>query len=202
MLTADIVLRKYVGNHPCPVESRLVESGISEVNDEVWSTSYTVWAEVAHVCSDGTEKSRRYSAELTGSLEYETQSYKIFPDNGLKLESSGFVGDAVRDTVYTDGPVIVRNFRRIYETMYNYFSFSCPVNQYEASYDDGIIKFDFPKLEYGILHTVYELRFVGEEENAEGRRFNEYFLKQEIVGEFGQAQHQVSDEFQVIVYLE
>ncbi|GEM_PF-595238 len=202
LLTADIVLRKYVGNHPCPVESRLVESGISEVDDEVWSTSYTVWAEVAHVCSDGTEKSRRYSAELTGSLEYETQSYKIFPDNGLKLESSGFVGDAVRDTVYIDGPVVVRNFRRTYETMYNYFSFSCPVNQYEASYDDGIIKFDFPKLEYGILHTVYELRFVGEEENAEGRRFNEYFLKQEIVGEFGQAQHQVSDEFQVIVYLE
>ena len=201
-LTAKIELRLYAGLHPAIVSSRLITSGIRDVKNELWISTYTSWAEVEHRYSDGNIGRKTYIAEqMRGEIESSIQKYKVLPDANLKLVKAGFTDAVVRDTVGMPERMVVCEVRRQYEVEYNYFTLSYPVSEYEAYYDDGLIRFEMPSLKYTNIREEHELRYVGKYEGDE-RDYLEYYFTQLIRGTFGDGEHEASESFQVIVYTE
>ena len=201
-LTAKIELRLYAGLHPAIVSSRLITSGIRDVKNELWISTYTSWAEVEHRYSDGNIGRKTYIAEqMRGEIESSIQKYKVLPDANLKLVKAGFTDAVVRDTVGMPERMVVCEVRRQYEVEYNYFTLSYPVSEYEAYYDDGLTRFEMPSLKYTNIREEHELRYVGKYEGDE-RDYLEYYFTQLIRGTFGDGEHEASESFQVIVYTE
>ena len=201
-LTAKIEIRLYAGAHPAIVSSQLVTSGIKDVKNELWTSTYTSWAEVEHRYSDGSSGRKTYIVEqMRGEIETSIQKYKVLPDADLKLSKSGFTDAVVRDTVGLPDRLVVCKLKRQYEVEYNYFTLSYPVSEYEAYYDDGVTRFEMPSLKYTDIREEHELRYIGEYQGDE-RDYLEYYFTQEINGAFGEAVHQASESFQVIVYTE
>ena len=201
-LTAKIELRLYAGAHPAVVSSRLIASGIRDVKNELWTGTYTSWAEVEHRYSDGSVGRKTYTAEqMRGEIESSIQKYKVLPDAALKLKKAGFADAVVRDTVGMPERMVVCEVRRRYEVKYNYFTLSYPVSEYEAYYDDGLTRFEMPSLKYTDIREEHELRYVGKYEGDE-RDYLEYYFTQNVFASLGEAVHEASKEFQVIVYTE
>ena len=201
-LTAKIELRLYAGLHPAIVSSRLITSGIRDVKNELWISTYTSWAEVEHRYSNGNIGRKTYMVEqMRGEIESSIQKYKVLPDANLKLVKAGFTDAVVRDTVGMPERMVVCEVRRQYEVEYNYFTLSYPVSEYEAYYDDGLTRFEMPSLKYTNIREEHELRYVGKYEGDE-RDYLEYYFTQLIRGTFGDGEHEASESFQVIVYTE
>ena len=201
-LTAKIELRRYAGAHPAIISSRLITSGIRDVKNELWISTYTSWAEVEHRYSDGNIGRKTYIAEqMRGEIESSIQKYKVLPDANLKLVKAGFTDAVVRDTVGMPERMVVCKVRRQYEVKYNHFVLSYPVSEYEAYYDDGLTRFEMPSLKYTEVREEHELRYVGEYKGDE-RDYLEYYFTQQIYGTFGDGIHQASESFQIIVYTE
>ncbi len=201
-LTAKIELRLYAGVHPAIVSSKLVDSGIKDVKNELWTGTYTSWAEVEHRYSDGSVNHKTYTAEqMRGEIESSIQKYKVLPDAELKLKKAGFADAFVRDTVGLPERMIICKVRRQYEVEYNHFKLMYPVSEYEAYYDDCLIRFEMPSLKYTNIHEEHELRYIGEYKGNE-RDYREYYFTQNVMANFGEAVHEASEEFQVIVYTE
>ena len=201
-LTAKIELRLYAGLHPAIVSSRLITSGIRDVKNELWISTYTSWAEVEHRYSNGNIGRKTYIAEqMRGEIESSIQKYKVLPDANLKLVKAGFTDAVVRDTVGMPERMVVCEVRRQYEVEYNYFTLSYPVSEYEAYYDDGLTRFEMPSLKYTDIREEHELRYVGKYEGDE-RDYLEYYFTQNVFASLGEAVHEASESFQVIVYTE
>ena len=201
-LTAKIELRLYAGAHPAVVSSRLIASGIRDVKNELWTGTYTSWAEVEHRYSDGSVGRKTYTAEqMRGEIESSIQKYKVLPDANLKLVKAGFTDAVVRDTVGLPERMVVCEVRRQYEVKYNHFVLNYPVSEYEAYYDDGLTRFEMPSLKYTDIREEHELRYVGEYKGDE-RDYLEYYFTQLIRGTFGKGIHEASESFQIIVYTE
>ncbi len=200
-LTAKVELRRFAGFHPCAISSELVQTGISDINNGVWQTSYSAWAEVRHVYSDGTTKVRKYTVEqMQGGISYDLQSYKTLPSADLKLVSVGFSGEGTRSRVGMPENSEVFEVKKNCVLEYNYFTIVYPTVEYEAFYDDGMLKFDYPALRYGNVSETHELRYTGSYGQEEGRPYDEYFMKLKLSAVFGETVHEVEDEFQIIVY--
>ena len=201
-LTAKIELRLYAGAHPAVVSSRLIASGIRDVKNELWTGTYTSWAEVEHRYSDGSIGNKTYTIEnMRTEIDADIEKYKELPDADLRLAGAGFADAVVRDTVGMPERMVVCEVRRRYEVKYNYFTLSFPVSEYEAYYDDGLTRFEMPSLKYTDIREEHELRYVGKYEGDE-RDYLEYYFTQLIRGTFGDGEHEASKEFQVIVYTE
>ena len=201
-LTAKIELRLYAGAHPAVVSSRLIASGIRDVKNELWTGTYTSWAEVEHRYSDGSIGNKTYTIEnMRTEIDADIEKYKELPDADLRLAGAGFADAVVRDTVGMPERMVVCEVRRRYEVKYNYFTLSYPVSEYEAYYDDGLTRFEMPSLKYTDIREEHELRYVGKYEGDE-RDYLEYYFTQLIRGTFGDGEHEASKEFQVIVYTE
>ena len=201
-LTAKIELRLYAGAHPAVVSSRLIASGIRDVKNELWTGTYTSWAEVEHRYSDGSIGNKTYTIEnMRTEIDADIEKYKELPDADLRLAGAGFADAVVRDTVGMPERMVVCEVRRRYEVKYNYFTLSFPVSEYEAYYDDGLTRFEMPSLKYTDIREEHELRYVGKYEGDE-RDYLEYYFTQLIRGTFGDGEHEASESFQVIVYTE
>ena len=201
-LTAKIELRLYAGAHPAVVSSRLIASGIRDVKNELWTGTYTSWAEVEHRYSDGSVGRKTYTAEqMRGEIDADIEKYKELPDADLRLAGAGFADAVVRDTVGMPERMVVCKVRRQYDVEYNYFTLSYPVSEYEAYYDDGLTRFEMPSLKYTDIREEHELRYVGKYEGDE-RDYLEYYFTQNVFASLGEAVHEASKEFQVIVYTE
>ena len=201
-LTAKIELRLYAGAHPAVVSSRLIASGIRDVKNELWTGTYTSWAEVEHRYSDGSIGNKTYTIEnMRTEIDADIEKYKELPDADLRLAGAGFADAVVRDTVGMPERMVVCKVRRQYDVEYNYFTLSFPVSEYEAYYDDGLTRFEMPSLKYTDIREEHELRYVGKYEGDE-RDYLEYYFTQLIRGTFGDGEHEASKEFQVIVYTE
>ena len=201
-LTAKIELRLYAGAHPAVVSSRLIASGIRDVKNELWTGTYTSWAEVEHRYSDGSIGNKTYTIEnMRTEIDADIEKYKELPDADLRLAGAGFADAVVRDTVGMPERMVVCEVRRRYEVKYNYFTLSYPVSEYEAYYDDGLTRFEMPSLKYTDIREEHELRYVGKYEGDE-RDYLEYYFTQLIRGTFGDGEHEASESFQVIVYTE
>ena len=195
-------LRKFVGYHPCAISSEVQNSGISNVVDGTWSGTYTSWLEVKHVYSDGKTAVKKYEVtNMIGEIEYDMLSYKILPSADVKLERSGFEGVAVRDTIGMPDKSVIIEKTRIYVVEYNLFTLSYPVKEYEAYYNDGLLKADYPKLEYGDMKVEYNVRYVSEYVGEE-RNYKEYYFTQKVSGKFGSSRHTTDQGCQIIVYTE
>ena len=201
-LTAKIELRLYAGAHPAVVSSRLIASGIRDVKNELWTGTYTSWAEVEHRYSDGSIGNKTYTIEnMRTEIDADIEKYKELPDADLRLAGAGFADAVVRDTVGMPERMVVCEVRRRYDVEYNYFTLSYPVSEYEAYYDDGLTRFEMPSLKYTDIREEHELRYVGKYEGDE-RDYLEYYFTQLIRGTFGDGEHEASESFQVIVYTE
>ena len=201
-LSAKVELRKFVGYHPCAISSEVQNSGISNVVDGTWSGTYTSWLEVKHVYSDGKTAVKKYEVtNMIGEIEYDMLSYKILPSADVKLERSGFEGVAVRDTIGMPDKSVIIEKTRIYVVQYNLFTLSYPVKEYEAYYNDGLLKADYPKLEYGDMKVEYNVRYVSEYVGEE-RNYKEYYFTQKVSGKFGSSRHTTDQGCQIIVYTE
>ena len=201
-LSAKVELRKFVGYHPCAISSEVQNSGISNVVDGTWSGTYTSWLEVKHVYSDGKTAVKKYEVtNMIGEIEYDMLSYKILPSADVKLERSGFEGVAVRDTIGMPDKSVIIEKTRIYVVQYNLFTLSYPVKEYEAYYNDGLLKADYPKLEYGDMKVEYNVRYVSEYVGEE-RNYKEYYFTQKVSGKFGSSHHTTDQGCQIIVYTE
>ena len=201
-LTAKIELRLYAGAHPAVVSSRLIASGIRDVKNELWTGTYTSWAEVEHRYSDGSIGNKTYTIEnMRTEIDADIEKYKELPDADLRLAGAGFADAVVRDTVGMPERMVVCKLRRQYDVEYNYFTLSYPVSEYEAYYDDGLTRFEMPSLKYTNIREEHELRYVGKYEGDE-RDYLEYYFTQLIRGTFGDGEHEASESFQVIVYTE
>ena len=201
-LTAKIELRLYAGAHPAVVSSRLIASGIRDVKNELWTGTYTSWAEVEHRYSDGSIGNKTYTIEnMRTEIDADIEKYKELPDADLRLAGAGFADAVVRDTVGMPERMVVCKVRRQYDVEYNYFTLSYPVSEYEAYYDDGLTRFEMPSLKYTDIREEHELRYVGKYEGDE-RDYLEYYFTQLIRGTFGDGEHEASESFQVIVYTE
>ena len=201
-LTAKIELRLYAGAHPAVVSSRLIASGIRDVKNELWTGTYTSWAEVEHRYSDGSIGNKTYTIEnMRTEIDADIEKYKELPDADLRLAGAGFADAVVRDTVGMPERMVVCKVRRQYDVEYNYFTLSFPVSEYEAYYDDGLTRFEMPSLKYTDIREEHELRYVGKYEGDE-RDYLEYYFTQLIRGTFGDGEHEASESFQVIVYTE
>lgn len=201
-LTAKIELRLYAGLHPAIISSQLITSGIRDVKNELWTSTYTSWAEVEHRYSDGNIGRKTYMVEqMRGEIESSIQKYKVLPDANLKLVKAGFTDAVVRDTVGLPERMVVCEVRRQYEVKYNHFVLNYPVSEYEAYYDDGLTRFEMPSLKYTDIREEHELRYVGEYKGDE-RDYLEYYFTQLIRGTFGKGIHEASESFQIIVYTE
>jgi len=201
-LTARVELRKVAGIAPCIVNSELIDGGISDVADNAWHTSYTSWINVRHTWSDGKVSTAKYEMpSLYGEIESELGAYKILPSADVKLESAGFVDASSQETIGLPENGEIVAIKRVYEVRYNLFTLSYPVTVCKAYYDDGIAKFAYPYLDYGDIKSAFELRYVGEYKGDE-RDYLEYYFTQKISAQFGTAQHQAGEEFQIIVFTE
>ena len=201
-LTAKIELRLYAGAHPAVVSSRLIASGIRDVKNELWTGTYTSWAEVEHRYSDGSVGRKTYTIEnMRTEIDADIEKYKELPDADLRLAGAGFADAVVRDTVGMPERMVVCKVRRQYDVEYNYFTLSYPVSEYEAYYDDGLTRFEMPSLKYTDIREEHELRYVGKYEGDE-RDYLEYYFTQNVFASLGEAVHEASKEFQVIVYTE
>ena len=201
-LTAKIELRLYAGAHPAVVSSEIVNSGIGNIEHNLWTSRYTSWVEVKHRYSDGSIGNKTYTIEnMRTEIDADIEKYKELPDADLRLAGAGFADAVVRDTVGMPERMVVCEVRRRYEVKYNYFTLSFPVSEYEAYYDDGLTRFEMPSLKYTDIREEHELRYVGKYEGDE-RDYLEYYFTQLIRGTFGDGEHEASESFQVIVYTE
>ena len=201
-LTAKIELRLYAGAHPAVVSSEIVNSGIGNIEHNLWTSRYTSWVEVKHRYSDGSIGNKTYTIEnMRTEIDADIEKYKELPDADLRLAGAGFADAVVRDTVGMPERMVVCKVRRQYDVEYNYFTLSYPVSEYEAYYDDGLTRFEMPSLKYTDIREEHELRYVGKYEGDE-RDYLEYYFTQLIRGTFGDGEHEASESFQVIVYTE
>jgi len=201
-VNATIEVRRPVGTHPAIVASKLIATEITDVEDGLWSSSYSSIAEVEHTYSDKSTARKQYKVEgLRGSIEYKLQSYKVLPNADVKLLSAGFNDSFVRDTVGYPERMIVCNLKRNYEVAYNHFVLSYPVSENEIFYDDGVDHFAMASLSYDNVTQTHNLRYVGEYK-GEDRDYLEYYFTQEVAATFGKATHQANEEFQIIVFTE
>ena len=201
-LTAKIELRLYAGAHPAVVSSEIVNSGIGNIEHNLWTSRYTSWVEVKHRYSDGSIGNKTYTIEnMRTEIDADIEKYKELPDADLRLAGAGFADAVVRDTVGMPERMVVCKVRRQYDVEYNYFTLSYPVSEYEAYYDDGLTRFEMPSLKYTNIREEHELRYVGKYEGDE-RDYLEYYFTQLIRGTFGDGEHEASESFQVIVYTE
>ena len=198
-LTAKIELRLYAGVHPAIVSSEIINSGISNVEHNLWTSRYTSWVEVKHRYSDGSTGNKTYKVEdMWAEIDADIEKYKELPDANLKLTSAGFADTFVRDTVGMPERIVICKISRRYEVKYNYFTLSYPVSEYEAYYDDGLTRFEMPSLKYANVREEHELRYIGEYKGDE-RDYLEYYFTQKVLASLGEASHEASKEFQVIV---
>ena len=201
VLNAKVKLRVCSGPHPAVVKSEFLSGGIVDATSYGRVIQYRSWAEVKHTYSDGKTENKRYETPmLTISLNYEHQNYKEFKDANLVLVRHGFAEAEELDCIANFESIYIYESRKKYEIVYNYFSTDCDVEQASAVFYDGLVKFDFPKLEYTDMSVEYDLKYSGEEQGVSGAIYDEYFLTQSVYGYAGEYKSVASDTFQVIVY--
>ena len=65
-LNAKVILKRYLGPHPCIVSSELLDSGISDIQSSDWVTYYKSWIKLKHLYSDKTTATMTHEAMLRG----------------------------------------------------------------------------------------------------------------------------------------
>ena len=76
-LPAKIELRLYAGAHPAVVSSGIVNSGLGNIEHNLWTSRYTSWVEVKHRYSDGSIGNKTYTIEnMRTEIDADIEKYK------------------------------------------------------------------------------------------------------------------------------
>lgn len=198
-LHGNVILKKRVGTHPCIVSSELIDKGISDIENESHYTYYTSWTKVKHQYSDNHTEDKTYSRRMVGKLEYNSEAAGA----SLTTTDIDFVSAIVANTgdsrvvsrVVSDNVTIltVEETKRL-DVTYSQFSFSCPLYVQHASYNDGILVFDFPDLMYNETQEEHNIQYSSSDANMDY-----YWFNFRVSARFGDSWHTFNESLYVTV---
>ena len=200
-LNAKVILKRYLGPHPCIVSSELLDSGISDIDDDARVTTYKSWIKLKHQYSDKTTSTQTHVVDLDGILKYTPSSYKV-----LESADVSFIS-AKKELLQQDDILWNENVQTtdfIYDLTfeYNLFTLNYKLHEEHAVYDNVVARFDFPILQYGEIKEEHTLKLTGTYTAEDGRLYDNYVFDGVSKIKFGNAWHFTYDDFQIIVYNE
>ncbi|MBP3546790.1 MAG: hypothetical protein J6K16_06660, partial [Alphaproteobacteria bacterium] len=196
-LTAKVELRRFVGYHPCVVESTLIGSEAYVSGSVVESVM-----NIHRVYSDGKENTDPIICELGVFLEPNDVDYvEIFgyKNNLTIIESSLKQGDTNYRSTDHEHVVCIRH-NDFWNVRYNYFDINIKVIYDEAWYDDGILRCQFPNVEMtNISSAVPEVVFENSGTNEKGN-YSVYWLNQRVTANVGELNLEATGIKQIVAY--
>ena len=175
-LTAKVELRKFVGNHPCIVESFVTASRAEIIGESIYSV-----LNVHRRWSDGKTEDKAFTKTLLVYLEANSVPAVTIENynNDLKVTSTEVVkvsGELVDDDTYVD----TYRCGNLININYNYFTLTMKVIQDSAWYDDGILKCEFPCIDVTSVTTSTPNVVYGESGEDNKGKYSIYWLYQGV----------------------
>ncbi|MBP3546245.1 MAG: hypothetical protein J6K16_03830 [Alphaproteobacteria bacterium] len=178
-LTAKVELRRFVGSHPCVVNSEPLSSTVTTTGEIIESKLV-----VRRTWSDGKVEEEPIVCYFGAYIECENYDYKVIRgyQNDLAIVSSGFSLDVVSEPRATEANFVTcTRYYQKWCVNYNYFDIAINFIHDEAVYDDGILKCYMPGATQftDIVNATPEMRAIGSSQDDDGT-YTVYQFKQDV----------------------
>ena len=178
-LTAKVELRRFVGSHPCVVNSEPLSSTVTTIGEIIESKFV-----VRRTWSDGKVEEEPIVCYFGAYIECENYDYKVIRgyQNNLAIVSSGFSLDVISEPRATEAKFVTcTRYYQKWCVNYNYFDIAINFVHDEAVYDDGILKCYMPGAAQftDIVNATPEMRAIQSGQDDEGS-YTVYQFKQDV----------------------